>query len=128
MIDLFQAYGFVLNIFIALAIIIHLLTKHSTRDRIHFLIIVIGFFSILHFFEGNMFYAQSFIVVWLVVSGIKMMLPQEVLLILLLIVLVFPLFSPAFLILTFLFYILVIWGFIYSAFKEAGVSLSQLHA
>ena len=127
MVDLFQAYGLVLNLFIAIAVILHCLTKRTTLDRIHFIIIVAGFFGILYFFENNMFYAQSFIVIWLVVSGVKMMVSREVLLILLIMVLVFPLFSPAFLALTFFFYVMVLWGFIYSAFKEAGEAVSHLN-
>jgi hypothetical protein len=126
MLDLFQTYSLILNLFIAFAIIIHFLTQRTTLDRIHFIIIVAGFFGILHFFEGNMFYAQSFIVAWLILSGVKMMVSREVMLFLLLVVLVFPSFSPAFLALTFLFYVLVLWGFIYYALKEAGEALSHV--
>ena len=112
--------GELMNWLIYGAILIHLIKAKGDLARVKLIIVVIGFFAILHFSE-NFFYAQAFIAIWVLLSGFKLLVDNRIMIVLLVLLLILTYFSPVFYFISFFIYLIIVGGFIYSAFKEIGL-------
>ena len=117
-------YDLILNILIFFAIVVHMLVCKNNTQRLHMIIIVIGFFAILYFFEANFFIAQTVIVMWVIFNNLETMVSRTFLILLLVGLLFISYSSPLFYFITIIFYVIVLAGFILSAFREIGKMIS----
>ncbi len=115
--DLMGIAGEIMNILIYFAILVHFIAAKGDLARVKFIVIVIGFFAILYLFPENFFYAQAAIALWILFSGFKMVVHNEVIIGLLVLLLILTHFSPVFYIISFFIYLIIVGGFIYSALK-----------
>ncbi|MFH1586627.1 MAG: hypothetical protein ABID38_02100 [Candidatus Diapherotrites archaeon] len=109
--------GEIMNILIYFAILVHFIAAKGDIARVKFIIVVIGFFTILHFFPENFFYAQAAVALWILFSGFKLLVHSEIMIGLLVLLLILTHFSPVFYIISFFIYLIIVGGFIYSALK-----------
>lgn len=115
---LFEAWNLAIMALIAVAIVIHFVARRTAMERLHLIVIVAGFFATLYIFQDNWFVAQTFIVIWVILSGARLIISRNVLIAMLAIVLLLSFSSPVFYFAAVIFYTIVVGGFILSSLKE----------
>jgi len=110
-----EAYSIVIHALIYLAIFIFIIKAKSTTERLHLIIVVIGFFVIVALVD--FFRAQFFILAWLAVNNIPMLIDRTVAIILIVVLAFFMIFIPVFYYpVSLAVYTLIIFGFLHAAF------------
>ena len=110
-----EAYRIVIHALIYLAIFIFIIKAKSTTERLHLIIVVIGFFVIVALVD--FFRAQFFILAWLAVNNIPMLIDRTVAIILIVVLAFFMIFIPVFYYpVSLAVYTLIIFGFLHAAF------------
>ncbi|GEM_PF-3516788 len=118
-------YESIINTLVYLAIGVYFLTAENNEKRVHLLVIVGGFFALSYLFELDFFALQAFIAGWVILAGGQLIASKEVLLAMLLLVVILPASNPAFFVLTFLFYVIVLGGFILGAGKAIATKANS---
>ncbi len=110
-----ETYSLVIHALIYLAIFIFIIKAKSAIERLHLIVVVIGFFVIVALVD---FYrAQFFILAWLAVNNIPMLIDRTVAIILIVILAFFMIFMPMFYYpVSLAIYTLIIFGFLHAAF------------
>lgn len=110
-----ETYSFVIHILLYIAIFIFLIRLKGAIAKLHLIIVVIGFFGIVHFVD---FYrAQFFILAWLAVNNIPMLIDRTVAIVLIVILALFLVFMPMFYYpVSLAVYTLIIFGFLHAAY------------
>lgn len=111
-------YEQIVTILIYFAVIIHFVAADNNSGRLHFLVVLVGFLALSEMFKENFFLLQAILVGWLILVGTKMIVSKEILLIMLVILIVVSVASPWFFFITFLFYVIILGGFVFSAFTK----------
>ena len=111
-------YETIVNILVYLAIGAWLITAKDTEERLKLVVIVIGFFALLALFPNDFFLVQSLIVAWLILTGAEMLVSRYVMLGLLAVTVILSTVMPAFFFINFIFYIIVLGGFILLGFRK----------
>jgi|SRR3989344_3428220 len=119
-----ESYSQIINLLIYLAIALHFIFAGNNDNRFKFLIVLSGFFALSLFFGDNFLILQPFVIGWLILTGTKMLFPKEIMIGLLALLVILSATSPIFFTLMFLFYIVVLLGFIFTAFSKAGKAIS----
>src|SRR3989338_10711463 len=110
-----EAYSLVIHALIYLAIFIFIIKAKSTTERLHLIVVVIGFFAIVALVD--FFRAWFFILAWLAVNNIPMLIDRTVAIILIVVLAFFMIFMPMFYYTVSLaIYTLIIFGFLHAAF------------
>jgi len=124
--ELFAIYSWVVQGLIYLALLIHFITRKNNDARIQLAIAFIGFTLLSIAFEGEFFIAQTFFIVWMLVVNMPLMISRMTAFILLVAALIISVTSPAFYFLSLTLYVIVIGGFIFSAFGKVGKAVASL--
>ncbi len=113
----FAIYKLVVNVLINLAIVIHFFTAKDNSERFTFVVAITGFFA-LDALVGDLFLAQFFVAAWLVLMDRPLMISKHLVLGLLAVAAVVQTYSPEFIFVSAVLYIVILWGFLYSAFEK----------
>ena len=111
-------YESIVNILIYIAIAANLLSAKDNEERIKIGVIVVGFFSLLFLFPNDFFLAQTLIAAWLILTGAEMIVSRNVMIVLLALAAILSFAMPWFFFISFLFYIIVLGGFVLGAFRK----------
>lgn len=111
-------YDTIVNFLIWVAVAAHLLSASNNEARLKIGVIVIGFFALLYLFPDDFFLVQTLIVAWLFLTGAEMIVSRQVMFALLGISVALSYFLPGFFFINFLFYFIVLGGFVLSAFRK----------
>jgi len=122
--DIFSIYKLVVTVLVYFAILVYFITGKNNMDRLHFLLVIIGFFA-LDSYINDIFVSELFIAAWLIAMNIELMLPRYLAIIFLVVAAVVRAYSPTFIIISGLLYITILWGFVFGAFKKLAGLLSQ---
>lgn len=124
-----ESYEDIVNILIYLAVIAHFLTAENNEKRVYFLVIVAGFFSISAIVgeHAGFFASQAVIVAWLILTEAEMIVSRQTMLLILAVVTILPATNPAFFIATFLFYAIVLGGFLLLVVKKGNQNNPKLY-
>ncbi len=110
-----EYYSAVLTLIIWIAIAIFFF-KSGGVEKLKIILIVAGFFLITG--SIDFYYAQLFVVIWLILTGIELMISKESALLLVVIAALLPLFGTIwFELIGLTIYSFVIFGFVNNAFK-----------
>jgi len=112
-------YQTIIQILIYIAVAILLLTSKG-NERVKNIVIMIGFFT-LDFFIQNFFVSSTYIMLWLLFTGVKFFVSRELLIGLILLMLVLGFGSPFFYIIALILNIIVLVNFFFSTFRKLNV-------
>jgi len=119
----FALYKLVVNILVNLAIVVYFFTAKDNSERFTFVVAITGFYA-LDAIAGDIFLAQFFIAAWLVLMNRPMLISKHLVLGLLALAAVVQTYSPEFIFVSAVLYIVILWGFLYGAFgKLASLKL-----
>lgn len=111
--NLIGIYKEIVNVLVWIAILVFLIRSKGFSEKIHFLIVIAGFFLLSTFL--GFYYATFFVMAWLVLNNRQLMISKPTALILLVIAFFVPLSSILFYLISLTIYIILIFGFIYYA-------------
>jgi hypothetical protein len=117
MTDLFPLYNLIVNAFVVIAIVIYIATAKTNSERIRYIVTITGFLAIL-FTLGDILISQFFIAAWLYLENAPLILPRKFILLFLGVALISELYSATFLAVALLLYLIIIWGFLFGAWKR----------
>ncbi len=115
--ELFSVYSLIVNVLSYSAIGIYLVTAKNLDERLQFLVALAGFFAIGGL-VGDVLLAQFFIAAWLVLMNRPLMVPRWMVAGMLGLALVIRVYSPEFLAVNAALYVIILWGFVFGAFKK----------
>lgn len=111
-------YETIIDLLIYVVILLLFLTAENNEKRFHLVIAVAGFFTIKSFFPNDFFLGQAFFVGWVTLMDIKLIVSKKTMLILLAVMFFLPLTSPFFYVISFVFYVVVVIGWIIQGFSK----------
>lgn len=110
-------YKIVVPALVYIACIIHVVFAKNLGERIHTSIVLIGYFALVYFIN-DLLLATIFLAGWLIINNIHLLISRATAILLLAILVFVGVYSPGFIIIGYLLYIIILWGFLTSALRK----------
>ena len=116
--ELSSVYNWVVDALVYLAIAVYFLKAKDNSERFHLIVVLAGFFA-LDGMIGDVFLSRLFIAGWLVLTDTPIMIPKTWVVAFMAVSFFIQVYSPAFLLIGTILYVIVLWGFLWGAVKKA---------